>query len=132
MGAIFALFAGFYYWYPVITTYNYDEMWAIVHFYLMFIGVNITFAPMHFLGINGMPRRILDYPDPFLKFNTLASFGSWISFLSIISFFLAISSKERNIYTNITYTSLENTVQIARYHHIHSMNTLPVISENKD
>ena len=132
MGAIFALFAGFYYWYPTITTYSYNEKWALVHFYLMFIGVNVTFAPMHILGISGMPRRILDYPDPYLKLNTLISFGSWLSFFSIIAFILAISSKKRIIYPNITYTSLDNTVQIARYHHIHSMNTLPVISENKD
>lgn len=127
MGAIFALFAGFYYWYPTITTYNYNEIWAIVHFFLIFIGVNITFAPMHFLGIAGMPRRILDYPDPFLKWNTLASLGSWISLISIIPFFIAINSNYRNIYTNLTYTSLENNIQISRYHHIHSMNTLPVM-----
>ena len=131
MGAIFSLFAGFYYWYPTITTYNYNEIWASVHFWLLFIGVNITFAPMHFLGINGMPRRILDYPDPFLKFNTLASFGSWISFISIIPFFIAIFSNNRVIYNNLTYTSLENVIQISRYHHIHSMNTLPVTQNIK-
>jgi cytochrome c oxidase subunit 1 len=127
MGAIFSLFAGFYYWYPTITTYNYNEMWAIVHFYLIFIGVNVTFAPMHFLGISGMPRRILDYPDPFLKWNTLASLGSWISFISIIPFFIAIYSNYRSIYINLTYTSLENVIQISRYHHLHSMNILPVL-----
>jgi heme/copper-type cytochrome/quinol oxidase subunit 1 len=129
MGAIFSLFTGFYYWYPTITTYNYNEMWAIVHFYLIFLGVNITFAPMHFLGIVGMPRRILDYPDPFLKWNTLASLGSWISLISLIPFFLSINSNYRNIYTNLTYTSLENIIQISRYHHIHSMNTLPIINK---
>jgi len=129
MGAIFSLFAGFYYWYPIITTYNYNELWGTIHFILIFIGVNITFAPMHFLGLSGMPRRILDYPDPFLKWNTLASLGSWISLLSIIPFLIAILSKERIILINLTYTSLDNAVQIFRYHHLHSMNTLPIINK---
>lgn len=127
MGAVFALFGGFYYWYPIITTYNYNELWATIHFILLFIGVNVTFAPMHFLGLSGMPRRILDYPDPYLLWNTVASFGSWISLISIIPFLFAILSKERSIVNTITFTSLENAVQLSRYHHLHSMNTLPVL-----
>lgn len=130
MGAIFSLFAGFYFWYPTITALSFNNIWATVHFYLIFIGVNITFAPMHFLGLAGMPRRILDYPDPYLKWNTLASFGSWISLISILPFFLAlINTSGGVIFNNLSYTSLENVIQTGRYHHIHSMNSLPLINK---
>ena len=133
LGAVFALFAGFYYWYPLITTYNYNEIWGIVHFILIFIGANLTFFPQHWLGISGMPRRILDYPDPFLYWNQISSLGSFISFISIMPFLLAIINNRDNriIYNNLTYNSLENAVQIARYHHLHSMNTLPVLCNIK-
>jgi cytochrome c oxidase subunit 1 len=127
MGAIFALFGGFYYWYPIITTYNYNELWGIIHFILLFIGVNITFGPMHFLGLSGFPRRILDYPDPYLYFNSIASFGSFISFISIFPFLFSIFTKDRIIFNNLTFISLDNSVQINRYHHIHSFNTLPIL-----
>jgi len=129
LGAVFALFSGFYYWYPTITTYNFNEMWGIVHFILLFIGANLTFFPMHFLGLMGLPRRILDYPDAFLKWNQLASLGSIISFISIIPFIISIFSKNRIIYHNLTYTSIENVIQISRYYHLHSMNTLPVLNK---
>ena len=60
MGAVFAIFAGFYYWFGKITGLSYSESLAQVHFWTFFIGVNITFLPMHFLGYSGMPRRIPD------------------------------------------------------------------------
>lgn len=128
MGAVFSLFTGFYYWYPNLTNKNYNHIWATVHFILIFIGVNITFAPMHFLGLSGMPRRILDYPDMYLNWNTLASLGSWISFISILPFLLSILNSNKIIYNSLTYVSLENTVQISKYHHKHSMNTLPILT----
>lgn len=65
MGAVFAIFAGFYYWFDVMTGMRYNELLGQIHFWLFFIGVNITFFPMHFLGLAGMPRRISDYPDAF-------------------------------------------------------------------
>lgn len=126
MGAVFALFAGFYYQYPLITNHNYNEVQGTVHFILIFIGVNITFAPMHFLGIAGLPRRILDYPDPFLKQNTLASFGSIISFLSIFAFIMIFNSKTKAIFTNIGYNNLDYASSITSYYHLHSYNTIPV------
>ena len=126
MGAIFGLFAGFYYWYPIITTYNYNEIWAITHFYLMFIGVNVTFGPMHFLGLSGMPRRILDFPDPYLFYNQIASLGSFISFISIIPFILSMFNSTKYILPSITYTYLDETVQINRYNHLHTFNTVPI------
>jgi heme/copper-type cytochrome/quinol oxidase subunit 1 len=129
MGAIFSLFAGFYYWYSLITTKQFQSLWAIIHFYLLFIGVNLTFAPMHFLGMMGMPRRILDYPDPYLFYNKIISFGSFISFISIFSFIYALyqpnNSNKISIY-NINSISLDEALQIYRYHHLHSFNTIPI------
>jgi cytochrome c oxidase subunit 1 len=91
MGAVFAIFAGWYYWIGKITGLNYPEILGQIHFWLFFIGVNLTFFPMHFLGLAGMPRRIPDYPDSFLAWNTLASFGSYYSLCSALFFFLIIS-----------------------------------------
>jgi len=129
MGAVFALFAGFYYWYPTITHKMSNELWAKIHFALIFIGVNVTFGPMHILGMAGHPRRILDYPDSFLGINQLASFGSFISFISIIPFLLSIYFSNKVIYNNLSSFSLDNTVQLYKYYHHHSFNTIPVINK---
>jgi hypothetical protein len=87
MGAVFAFFAGFYFWFWKITGYIYNEYLGTLHFFIMFIGVNITFFPMHFSGLAGMPRRIPDYPDIFVFWNQVSSFGSLLSFFSIFIFF---------------------------------------------
>jgi len=86
MGAIFALFAGFYLWFEKILGISYSEYLAQIHFYTTFIGVNMTFFPMHFLGLAGMPRRIPDYPDAYYSWNLVASIGSFISFASLVLF----------------------------------------------
>nr|YP_010714058.1 cytochrome c oxidase subunit 1 [Fuscoporia gilva]WDD39621.1 cytochrome c oxidase subunit 1 [Fuscoporia gilva] len=86
MGVVFGLFAGFYYWTPKIIGKKYNEFLAKVHFWLLFIGVNLTFFPMHFLGLSGMPRRIPDYPDAFSGWNAVSSFGSIVSVVSTILF----------------------------------------------
>lgn len=90
MGAVFAFFAGFYYWFWKISGYTYNELYGNVHFWLMFIGVNLTFFPMHFVGLAGMPRRIPDYPDNYYYWNILSSFGSIVSSVSVIVFFYVI------------------------------------------
>jgi heme/copper-type cytochrome/quinol oxidase subunit 1 len=90
MGAIFSIFSGFYYWFPKMTGLLYHETLGKIHFFTFFIGVNITFFPMHFLGLNGMPRRIPDYPDAFLLWNKVASFGSFISAMATILFFFIV------------------------------------------
>jgi heme/copper-type cytochrome/quinol oxidase subunit 1 len=90
MGAVFTMFAGIYYWFDKITGVRYSEVLGQIHFWTFFLGVNITFFPMHFLGVAGMPRRIPDYPDAFYIFNKVASWGSYISALSVIMFFYLV------------------------------------------
>jgi cytochrome c oxidase subunit 1 len=90
MGAVFGIFAGFYYWVEKIFAVKYNELLSKVHFWSFFISVNITFFPMHFLGLAGMPRRIPDYPDAFIGWNMIASFGSFLSVFSTIFFFYII------------------------------------------
>merc|ERR1712193_42451 len=87
MGAVFGIFAGFYFWFPKMFGVNFNELLGKIHFWIMFIGVNITFFPMHFLGLAGMPRRIPDYPDSFAYWNKISSFGSAMSGLGLIFFF---------------------------------------------
>jgi len=88
MGAVFAIFAGFYFWFSKLFGVTYDDFYGRVHFWLMFIGVNITFFPMHFLGLAGMPRRIIDYPDSYAYWNKVSSFGSTLSALGLLFFFV--------------------------------------------
>jgi heme/copper-type cytochrome/quinol oxidase subunit 1 len=90
MGAVFALFAGFYYWMPKITGFQYPELLGQAHFWLFFIGVNLTFFPMHFLGLAGMPRRVPDYPDAFYAWNFYSSVGALLSILATLFFFSAV------------------------------------------
>ena len=87
MGAVFTMFAGVYYWFDKITGVKYSEVLGQIHFWTFFVGVNLTFFPMHFLGVAGMPRRVGDYPDAFFIFNKLASWGSYVSAISVILFF---------------------------------------------
>jgi len=90
MGAVFAIFAGWYYWIGKITGLQYPEILGQIHFWMFFIGVNLTFFPMHFLGLAGMPRRIPDFPDAYSGWNFVASFGSYISAISAILFFVIV------------------------------------------
>jgi cytochrome c oxidase subunit 1 len=90
MGAVFAIFSGFYFWFNKITGLAYPETLGRIHFWIFFVGVNITFFPMHFLGLAGMPRRIPDYPDAFADWNQIISYGSYISAASTLFFFYIV------------------------------------------
>jgi len=90
MGVVFGLFAGVRYWFPLITGVCMNRRWLIAHFYLMFISVNLTFFPMHFLGLMGMPRRYVDYPDHMLSWNVVCSIGSTLSVIGAVLYVLFI------------------------------------------
>jgi cytochrome c oxidase subunit 1 len=86
MGAVFALFSAWYFWIPKILGLTYNVMLGKVHFWILFIGVNLTFFPQHFLGLQGMPRRINDYPDAFAGWNLISSIGSLVSVVATALF----------------------------------------------
>jgi cytochrome c oxidase subunit 1 len=90
MGAVFAIFAGFYYWVGKFLGLTYSETMGKIHFWSTFIGVNVCFFPMHFLGLAAMPRRIPDYPDAYSYWNTVASYGSFITLASTVFFFFVV------------------------------------------
>ena len=90
MGAVFSIFAGFYYWIKIIIGLNYSEILGKIHFFTFFIGVNVTFGPMHFLGIAGLPRRVPDYPTIYSSLNNLITFGHFISMVSLVIFFIVL------------------------------------------
>jgi cytochrome c oxidase subunit I len=91
LAAVFTIFGGWYYWFPKMTGYMYSESLGKLHFWLMFIGANIAFFPMHFLGLAGMPRRIVDYPEAFVGWNFIASIGSFISFAGLLVFLFGMT-----------------------------------------
>ena len=90
MGAVFGLFAGFFFWIGKMSGYQYNERLGNIHFWMTFIGVNVVFFPMHFLGLAGMPRRIPDYPDAFAGWNYVSSIGAFLSGFSALFFFYVI------------------------------------------
>jgi cytochrome c oxidase subunit 1 len=131
LGAVFGMFAGFYYWIGKMTGRRYPETLARLHFWVMFIGVNMTFFPQHFLGLQGMPRRIPDYSDAFSGWNFVSSIGSFISGFGVLLFLLVIYQTfraPRQVAANqwgVGATTLEWTVSSPPP--FHTYETLPVI-----
>ncbi|QWG19031.1 cytochrome c oxidase subunit I [Bradyrhizobium sediminis] len=99
LGATFGIFAAWYYWFPKMFGYMYSEAIGKLHFWVTFVGVNLVFFPQHFLGLSGMPRRYVDYPDAFAGWNLVSSVGSFISGFGVLIFIygviLAFKRKER-------------------------------------
>jgi cytochrome c oxidase subunit I len=116
LGSVFAIFAGFYYWIGKMSGRPYPEFWGKAHFWVTFVGVNITFFPMHFLGVAGMPRRYPDYPEAFAGWNFVSSIGSYISGFGVLIFIFVVyrtfTSKEHvaDNYWGSGATTLEWTV----------------------
>ena len=90
LGAVFAIFAGIYFYFPKMTGRSIPEWAGQIHFWTMFVGSNITFFPQHFLGRQGMPRRYIDYPEAFALWNQVSSYGAFLSFASFVFFFIVI------------------------------------------
>jgi cytochrome c oxidase subunit I len=90
VAAVFAIFAGWYYWFPKMSGYMYSEFIGKLHFWVMFIGVNLAFFPQHFLGLSGMPRRYVDYPDAFAGWNLVSSIGAYIAGFGVLIFIYGV------------------------------------------
>jgi cytochrome c oxidase subunit 1 len=90
LGAVFGLFAGWYYWFGKMWGRDYNEVLGQLHFWTFFVGVNVLFFPMHFLGLDGMPRRIPDYPDAYAGWNHVASWGYIIMAVGMVFFFVNV------------------------------------------
>jgi cytochrome c oxidase subunit 1 len=96
LGAVFSIFAGWYYWIGKMSGHQYPEFWGKLHFWTTFVGVNLTFFPMHFLGAAGMPRRYPDYPEAFAGWNYVASIGAFVGGASVVIFLIGVFFTFRN------------------------------------
>nr|YP_002971059.1 cytochrome c oxidase subunit I [Ilyocoris cimicoides]ACJ69509.1 cytochrome c oxidase subunit I [Ilyocoris cimicoides] len=131
MGAVFAIFGGFVQWYPLFTGMTMNPKWLKIQFFIMFIGVNLTFFPQHFLGLSGMPRRYSDYPDSFTSWNIISSMGSMISIIGVMVFMLIIwesmITKRINLFSMNMTTSIE---WLQKYPPAeHSYHELPILNQ---
>ena len=111
IGAVFAIIAGLIHWLPLFIGISFNPKWLIIQFFIIFVGVNTTFFPQHFLGLNGIPRRYSDYPDAFLSWNIVSSIGRQISVIAVLIFIFliweAFSSERYTISSSTNSFSIE-------------------------
>nr|QFK69062.1 cytochrome c oxidase subunit I [Phymatostetha stalii] len=131
MGAVFAILGGIIQWYPLFTGMTMNSKWLKIQFVVMFIGVNMTFFPQHFLGLSGMPRRYSDYPDAYTSWNILSSMGSMISFISILMLIFimweSMLSKRKSLFSKNLQSSIEWLQKNPPSEH--SYNELPMLTK---
>nr|AXS66360.1 cytochrome c oxidase subunit 1 [Elateroidea sp. 1 KM-2017] len=130
MGAVFAIMGGIIFWYPLFTGLNMNNKLLKIQFFVMFVGVNMTFFPQHFLGLSGMPRRYSDYPDSYLSWNVVSSIGSLISTVSILFFIFilweSMISMRKTVFSNQMSTSIEWMQKMPPMEH--SFQELPMLT----
>nr|UBI44015.1 cytochrome c oxidase subunit I [Eysarcoris gibbosus] len=130
MGAVFAIMGSFIQWFPLFTGLTMNPKWLKIQFITMFMGVNITFFPQHFLGMSGMPRRYSDYPDSYIGWNMISSMGSIMSMISIMLFILilweSIISKRIILFNENMTTSIEWMQKMPPAEH--SYNEIPMLN----
>jgi cytochrome c oxidase subunit 1 len=133
LGAVTGLFAGFYYWFPKMSGRMHSEFLAHLHFWVFFIGVNMIFFPQHFLGLDGMPRRIPDYPEAYAYWNYISSLGylvmsgSMLIWLVNVIYAFTAGKKAEGNYWGEGATTLEWTLSSPPP--FHQYETLPVIDD---
>nr|WMV00552.1 cytochrome oxidase subunit I [Maoricicada otagoensis otagoensis] len=129
MGAVFAIMASFIHWFPLFTGMTLNSNWLKIHFLLMFIGVNMTFFPQHFLGLSGMPRRYSDYPDAYMSWNMISSMGSIMSLVGIMFLLFIVwegfISMRLVLYSNSIHSSIEWMQKFPPSEH--SYNEMPLL-----
>nr|YP_009000557.1 cytochrome c oxidase subunit I [Hyperolius marmoratus]BAK41239.1 cytochrome c oxidase subunit I [Hyperolius viridiflavus]BAO42912.1 chytochrome c oxidase subunit I [Hyperolius marmoratus] len=121
MGAVFAIMAGFVHWFPLFTGLTLHNAWVKIQFVVMFLGVNLTFFPQHFLGLAGMPRRYSDYPDAYTLWNSVSSVGSLISLIAVIMMVFivweAFAAKRHFLGSELTLVNIEWMLDLPPHHH---------------
>ena len=135
LGAVFAIFAGFYYWFEKMFGVKYNEFLGALHFWIMFVGVNVIFFPQHFLGLQGMPRRYIDYPEAYTFWNQVSSWGYVITVVGVVVFLIVLIEAAIRRRPGVANpwgegaTTLEWTLSSPPPHH--QFNELPVVKDEK-
>jgi len=111
LGAVFSIFGGFVHWWPLFSGCNMNPIYLFAHFWIMFIGVNLTFFPQHFLGLQGMPRRYVDYSDEFGFWKKISSVGSIISLVGVIFFLYVVVERILNRNRSLSILSNQKMVE---------------------